>query len=658
MVRKKHLFLGVLIAMCLICVSGLCACANKDGSGNLVDFPATKTETVIYADMYTCKDEVVDTTGHAYPLTYEVTDSQGNAVKTRNGAFPIRDESYTVKYTAHVAEGNTPTSTITLTVDTRAPRVNIPQIRNGALDMVSTLPAAVYKDDKGEGSITDYKLYYLGDGETEEQREVEFTPADPDAEVKNGGTFTPTEVGNYKVVATGSNGAHSTTTEVPFVVHPAYAAVEGKLIDFTQPATEMFLQRGTTQIAMPEIVSVGSPGDEVTSLPYADKPTDNKALKISYTSAGWKSSGAVLPKDIFEDALNKFTPEQLQKATLKFKIYATSAGGMTINFYNKDFSGDLTVSADRKKCTNYKVSWNGVNQAMLQYEWLEISVGIGEHRGKYVSSAAYTTSTAYTTLLGGTATSNPAFGDCTAENFAENFGGFNFYWSAGAKGDALYVSDIYIEVESEYEAVKGKLVNFQSNGVKQYIKTEKAESITLVDSTTWKNERGTVIGAPYTEGAHVGDTQVLKVYMPKPSDHYSESFSILNAVLASGIAEYQDVELNGNATITFKMYVTSSDTEITKAYHAMRAYNSSGTASGDRMYACCESGGFVVDQWHEHSFKLSVLMNGDKFNVSTVSELVTKLNRFTFTGPVQSASGNKFAARTIFVSDIYLTPGN
>lgn len=236
-------------------------------------------------------------------------------------------------------------------------------------------------------------------------------------------------------------------SDISLDIH-SYEAGDGKLIDFTQENVVGFLSSGiSTNIEMPEVVEVGSVGNEVTTLPFADNATDNKALKIKFKKTGYQHTGYIFASStIFQDALRKYSPQDLAKATLKFKIYATNNGGMTINFYNKELSGDLADTNNRKKCTNYKVTTNGSTQAMSKNGWLEVSVGIGEGMGKYTSSNLYANGEAYTTLLGGDTTTNPAFGSCTAETLADNFGGIGIFWNAKSVGDTIYISDIYIEI--------------------------------------------------------------------------------------------------------------------------------------------------------------------------------------------------------------------
>lgn len=504
--RKRHLFLGVLIAMCLICVSGLCACANRGGGGGvgtLVDFEATKTETAMYKEMYTCKDKVYDDKGNVYPVDYEVTDSQGNKVKTRQGAFPVLDITYTVKYTAHVADDNMPTSTVTLKTDTLEPTVLMSEIEDGFINLETTLPVATYSDDWNFGGITDYTLYYLGTAGNEVQEECAFNPADPNAEIKNGGTFMPTEIGNYKVVVTASDKSdevsveHSVVTERTFAVadNPIgeYTVESGKLVDFGQEVIQYFLKKSGATVSLVDSTTAQA-GGKAIGVPFDDKQDDKMVLKVvSNSSATWQERGGVHGA-IVQRALAEVGKGNIANKTVRFKYYvddATTSADVRVNL-RWVLSGEKTTSVE---CKLRPGAWTEFSFVIRDFDPI---IGTG-------------------TNLDGN----------TADDLADLTDHISFFTYTATPASALtfYVSDIYIEdttFDLDATSLKTKPYDFDATGIEDFVTGDDYTATSIVAANT-------IEGASEVSGAPTGEEKVLKVDWTKNKEDGSRAYKVLSS---------------------------------------------------------------------------------------------------------------------------------
>lgn len=219
--KKIVSFVVVTLLAVAMAVSAV-ACTKKKAAVTLVDFPATFTEETQEAgDFYTLRREVRDTNDNTYPLTAEVKTSAGGGVSVIGGEFELTDiGGYVVTYTAHISDSDTRTSVVTIPVaDNVAPTVSIPTPPSGFVGELYTLPTINFADNIGvtAKSVKVYRLDGKDDDNEKDENEQTLTP------LGDTYTFTPTERGYYRIVASATDGAgHTTTRTADFAVDEIY----------------------------------------------------------------------------------------------------------------------------------------------------------------------------------------------------------------------------------------------------------------------------------------------------------------------------------------------------------------------------------------------------------------------------------------------------
>lgn len=219
--KKIVSFVVVTLLAVAMAVSAV-ACTKKKAAVTLVGFPATFTEETQEAgDFYTLRREVRDTNDNTYPLTAEVKTSAGGGVSVIGGEFELTDiGGYVVTYTAHISDSDIRTSVVTIPVaDNVAPTVSIPTPPSGFVGELYTLPTINFADNIGV-TATSVEVYLLDDKDADNVKDENKQKRTQQGDTY---TFTPTERGYYRIVASATDGSgHTTTRTADFAVDEIY----------------------------------------------------------------------------------------------------------------------------------------------------------------------------------------------------------------------------------------------------------------------------------------------------------------------------------------------------------------------------------------------------------------------------------------------------
>lgn len=407
---------------------------------------------------------------------------------------------------------------------------------------------------------------------------------------------------------------------------------KGKLIAFEDDySDQFFIHEKESEMAIVNALSEKNGQSEIIGLPDESKPEDDYVYKVTIdTESGWTESGGFSGK-LLCDALRKFDAEVLNApgARISFRIYATSTQPEdVVNRFIANFRFHPTKA--------YTEKYTCAGNYLYLNQWYDYVVPVSA-------------------ILADKQFSSDAKVGTDLPSFLDNV---TLYTCAYLGTDqavvpyTFYISDLYL-VAPKYETERGKLVNFQSDGSVDFIQRVFATDVSLVDATVETNANGEPITAPYADDeAHGDDKQVLKVEVPAITGDWEDTITIPVDMLKLGFDKFEDSELDENATITFKMYVTSKDSSAATAISSMRAwYNAT---SGQMDVGQAE---FEVNTWHTFTYSLKTMMNNTNLKSEDIYTLLSKLMRFTFRGPIQNAGNDNIqVARTVYLSDFYINP--
>lgn len=416
---------------------------------------------------------------------------------------------------------------------------------------------------------------------------------------------------------------------------------EMKLVAFEDNYSDnFFIHENDQEMKVVNARSERNGQGERLGLPDESKPDDDYVLKISVDSesGGWTESGGLSGK-ILRDALSKVDDDILneQGARIVYRIYATS------NSPESEINNLIANFRFHQK-EKYSTYYTHAGEYFWFNQWHEFEIPLD----LVVSGLSIPTASALDENI-----DNVTLFTASYDRDGDNSGGNGSY--------SLYLSDFYIKRNKPYDVEQGKLINFQSDGVTEYIRLEEASEFSLVDvaATEEKDAEGNRIGAPYTEDEDHKGTQVLKVEIPEGVDDWDDTISIFPDVIRFYRNEFGE-GLDENAKITFKMYVSGEG--IDQAYGDLRAWYS--TTSGQ---ICVNQTRFLANAgWHTFTVPLVAVMKNSNFNNSTFDGFANTIKRFTFRGPVQTVdekqntnpvtytNNNRQVARTIYLSDFYI----
>lgn len=442
----------------------------------------------------------------------------------------------------------------------------------------------------------------------------------------------------------------NTSTDDQFPYAFSTYSVESKLVAFEDEYSDnFFIHEKEKEMAVVNVLSERNGQGEIIGLPDENKPKDEWVFKIKVdTEDGWTPSGGLNGK-LLRDVLSKFDASVLnaQGARIVYRIYATSD-------YAESYVNCMLANLRFRTARSYADFYTRAGEYFLFNEWYEYEIPLAD----IVNDSSFSEQKTAAELA-------TALDNVTLYTASYHQSGTSH--SSAIAPYTLYLSDLYIKVPEHYESVKGKLINFQDDNVLQYIRADKASEVSLVDSTTEEDAKGTLIGAPFGEGDNPRkvDKQVLKVEIPEGVGDWEDTITVFPDLVRYGLSEFGYGELDKNSKITFKMYVTG-DT-IDQAYGDLRAwYNTTaGQISTIQTKFSANTG------WQTFQVPLSVIMDNSNFSLSLVNEIPNKLKRFTFRGPVQTTeyrenpkkdnkmeymSDNHQVARTMYISDFYIDP--
>ncbi|MDR0855989.1 MAG: DUF5011 domain-containing protein, partial [Clostridiales bacterium] len=251
--KKTKLILAIVAILAALVAAAACKKQPPAPTVNLVDFPATVTETVDLGSLYTLERYVLDEDGNRYDLSAVVKTAAGTAVQTIQSRFDVTVlAGYTVTYTAVIAAGDTRTSVVTLVVeDHETPAVNVGNPASGVVGETYTLPGITATDLSGSAVTVDVKVFFSGGDDPDE---ITLT--------KTGDvyTFVPAAAGTYliRVVATDAAGNASVPREVEFIVEAS--ALPGEVFNPANAAAETKITPNLTGLTA-SVVAAGHGGE-------------------------------------------------------------------------------------------------------------------------------------------------------------------------------------------------------------------------------------------------------------------------------------------------------------------------------------------------------------------------------------------------------------
>lgn len=408
-------------------------------------------------------------------------------------------------------------------------------------------------------------------------------------------------------------------------------AEQGKLVAFEDDYSDQFFihEKESEMAVVNSLVEKNGLG-EIIGLPEENKPEDDYVFKVTIdTEAGWTESGGLNSK-LLCDTLKQVDPELLNdpRARIAFRLYSTSPNPASV--VNR-----MICNVRFRPASSYTNFYTNGGNYMYMNQWYDYEIPLST----VLASANFSSDAKVGTDLIN-ALDNITFYTCSYLNSSTAIVPYTFY-----------MSDFYIKVPN-YETEKGKLVNFQSDGSVDFVQRVFATELSLVDAAAETNFHGEPIGIPYADNDdRKGDTQVLKVEVPAITGDWEDTITIPVDMLKLGFDKYEAGEIDKNAKITLKMYITG---DIQRAYGDLRAwYNVTGGQVSTIQKA------FPTDQWYELEIPLSKIMDDANFKSTDITAMLGTLKRFTFRGPVQTTDGgntNVLRARTMYISDIYITP--